>query len=152
MNDKSRFNTGWAGWLWSGICGEGEDEGQTSLPTAAAVVVRPSSWVSYGVLRWLFHLREAFEADKCGRGFASSNVNDHRRAAVGVLLRQGSDEVATSGQAEHEATTRIGRDGAACARDGVAAGCTMREGETGVSEWAPGIAAGRFGRGPWAAE
>lgn len=52
MNEKSRFNTGWAGWLWSGICGEGEDEGQTSLPTAAAVGVRPSSLgVSYGTRR-----------------------------------------------------------------------------------------------------
>ena len=39
----------------------------------------------------LFHLREAVEADKCGRGFASSDVNDDTFAAVGVSLSQGSD-------------------------------------------------------------
>ena len=99
----------------------------------------------------LFHLWEAVEADKCGRGFAGSDVNDDTCSAMGVSLRQGSDEVATNAQTKHEATTRIGRDDAACTRDGVAARCTLRKGETGVSERAPGVAR-RLGRGPWAAE
>jgi hypothetical protein len=100
-----------------------------------------------------FHLREAVEADKCGGGLAGSDVNDHRCAAVGVSLRQGSDELGTNGQAKREASPRIGADGAADAEDRVAAGCTLRDRETGVSEWAPGIAAGRsLAHRPWAAE
>jgi hypothetical protein len=100
---------------------------------------------------WFFHLREAVEADKRGCGLAGSDVNDDTCAAVGVSLRQRSDEVATSGQAKRETSTCIGGDDAACARDGVAAGCTLREGETGVSEWAPRVAR-RFGCRAWAAK
>jgi hypothetical protein len=95
--------------------------------------------------RWAgsLHLREADEAHDRGRGFASSDLYGEACAAVGVSLRQRSDEVAADGQAKREAAARVGCDDAGRTRDRVARCGMARKREAGVRERAPGVAAGR---------
>jgi hypothetical protein len=68
------------------------------------------------------HLREADEADERGRGFASSDLYAEARTAVGVSLRQRSDDVGSGGQAKREAASRVGCDDAPRTRNRVAGG------------------------------
>jgi len=99
------------------------------------------------------HLREAGKADQHWGGFAGAHLNVEAIAAVGVPLRQRSDEVGPGGQEKLKVPVRVGGDSAAGAREGIPGGRTLRKREARVRERAPGVAAGgSLAHWAWAAE